>query len=118
LTFAFSIFQIIHTNGVILGREIKIRDAMILRVVSAFVAYLLLSLWYTLIQLSFGVPMTRYFGRGGVVLFWALNWCTMAAGKMVSDEIEARLTVDSGDSDGEHLHLAGSEMGRILFELL
>ena len=40
-----------------------------------------MSLWYSLINLAFGIPMNRFLGRGGFVVFWMLNWCTMGAGE-------------------------------------
>lgn len=81
LTFAFSIFQILRTTGTIIGSKLDLRSALLFRTTIALLAYLFMSLWYTLINLAFGIPMNRFLGRGGFVVFWMLNWCTMGAGE-------------------------------------
>lgn len=80
LTFAFSIFQILRTTGTIIGSKLDLRSALFFRTTIALLAYLFMSLWYSLINLAFGIPMNRFLGRGGFVVFWILNWCTMGAG--------------------------------------
>ena len=50
------------------------------RTFNALMAYFIISLWYTLINLAFGVPITRVFGGSGFLIYWMLNFCTMAAG--------------------------------------
>ena len=92
LTFAFSVFNILRAaaSTSVIGIRLRIRDALVLRMVNALAAYLILALSYTLINLSFGVPMS--FGEGtispsrgnggegkGFMLYWMLSWCTMAA---------------------------------------
>ncbi|KAK3173516.1 hypothetical protein OEA41_006846 [Lepraria neglecta] len=84
LTFAFSIFQILRTTGVIVGSKLNLRSALLFRTTTALLAYFFISLWYTLINLAFGVPMGRFLGKGGFVVFWMLNWCTMGAGIIVN----------------------------------
>lgn len=79
LTFTFSIFQILHANGDLIGAQLNLQSALFFRTVSALVSYLAISLWYTLINLAFSVPMTRKFGHGGFMVYWMLNFCTMAA---------------------------------------
>ncbi|KAI9838447.1 MAG: hypothetical protein M1838_004598 [Thelocarpon superellum] len=79
LTFAFSIFQTLRTVGLVIGSKMNLRSALVFRTVNALLAYFVISLWYTLINLAFGVPMGRYFGHGGFVIYWMLNWMTMAA---------------------------------------
>ena len=81
LTFAFSIFQILRTTGTIIGSKLNLRSALLFRTTIALLAYLFMSLWYSLINLAFGIPMDRFLGRGGFVVFWMLNWCTMGAGE-------------------------------------
>ena len=80
LTFAFSIFQILRTTGTIIGSKLDLRSALLFRTTIALLAYLFMSLWYSLINLAFGIPMNRFLGSGGFVVFWMLNWCTMGAG--------------------------------------
>jgi hypothetical protein len=80
LTFTFSIFQILHINGDLIGAQLNLQSALFFRFASALLSYLLISLWYSLINLAFGVPMNRTFGHGqGFILFWMLSFCTMAA---------------------------------------
>ena len=81
LTFAFSIFQILRTTGTVIGSKLDLRSALLFRTIIALLAYLFMSLWYSLINLAFGIPMNRFLGNGGFMVFWMLNWCTMGAGE-------------------------------------
>ncbi len=81
LTFTFSIFQILHTTGVVIGERLNLKSAILLRTINSLFAYFIISLWYTLINLAFGVPMNRFFGNSGFLIYWMLNMCTMAAGE-------------------------------------
>ena len=69
LTFAFSIFQILRTTGTIIGSKLDLRSALLFRTTIALLSYLFMSLWYSLINLAFGIPMNRFLGRGGFVSF-------------------------------------------------
>jgi hypothetical protein len=46
-----------------------------------------MGLSYTLVNLAFGVPMSRRFGHGGFVVYWLLNTCTMGAGMWPSSDV-------------------------------
>jgi hypothetical protein len=81
LTFAFSIFQILRTNGLVVGAKLRLRSALIFRTIASLGAYFVLSLMYTLINRAFSVPMSGTFTEcSGFMVYWMLNWCTMAAG--------------------------------------
>lgn len=81
LTFAFSVFQILRASGVLVGSRLAIRPTLYFRTVVALLSYLFIALMFTLVNLAFGVPMSRsYLGRGGFVVYWLLNTCTMGAG--------------------------------------
>jgi len=84
LTFAFTVFQITRSSAVMVGSKLNLRSTLDFRVVVSLLTYLVISLWYTLINLAFGVPTQRFLGRGGFVVFWLLNMCTMGAGAFVS----------------------------------
>ncbi|MCJ1401876.1 hypothetical protein MMC11_005093 [Xylographa trunciseda] len=79
LTFTFSIFQILRANAELIGADLNLASTLLFRFVSSITAYLFLSLSYTLINLAFGVPLNRVFGRSGFVIYWMLNACTMGA---------------------------------------
>ncbi|KAN0117934.1 Protein of unknown function (DUF3533) domain containing protein [Hyaloscypha variabilis] len=79
LTFTFSIFQILRVTGLTIGGHLRLTSALIFRTISSLSTYLIMGLSYTLVNLAFGVPMSRRFGHGGFVIYWLLNTCTMGA---------------------------------------
>jgi len=79
LTFTFSIFQILRANAELIGADLNLVSTLLFRFVSSIMSYLLLSLSFTLINVAFGVPLNRFFGRSGFVVYWMLNACTMSA---------------------------------------
>jgi hypothetical protein len=80
LTFTFSIFQILRNAGILIGERLKLSSAIMFRTISSLLAYLIMALSYSLINLAYGVPLHRVYGNAGFVIFWMLNTCTMAAG--------------------------------------
>jgi hypothetical protein len=82
LTFTFTVFQILHIAGDLIGEKLSIGNAIMFRLIAALLAYLLLSLCYTLINLAFNVPMNRFYGGGGFMIYWMLNFCTQASCKL------------------------------------
>jgi hypothetical protein len=67
-------------NGELIGAHLNLESAILFRLCCALSAYLIISLWFTLINLAFGVPMNRNFGHGaGFMVYWMLNTCTMAS---------------------------------------
>ncbi len=87
LTFTFSIFQILRVTGLTIGGHLRLTSALIFRTISSLSAYLIMGLSYTLVNLAFGVPMSRRFGHGGFVVYWLLNTCTMGAGMWPSSDV-------------------------------
>ena len=80
LTFAFGVFNILRTSGLVVGAKLKIRDVLIFRTVISLMSYFLISLWYTLLNLAFGLPMNGWRSQGqGFMAYWMLNLCTMAS---------------------------------------
>ena len=82
LTFTFSIFNILHVTGQVIGDVLRFSSAILFRSVASFLAYFILALTYTLVNLAFGVPMDGTFGHGGFVVYWLLNTFTMGAGEL------------------------------------
>ena len=118
LTFTFSVFQILHINGDLLGAKLNLTSALAFRAIAALIAYLSISLWYTLINLAFGVPMTRRFGHGGFMVYWMLNFCTMGAREYRLFLEDAGTDRRSGPPDGVSVHPHWAEVGGVLLELL
>jgi hypothetical protein len=78
-----------------------------------------MGLSYTLVNLAFGVPMSRRFGHGGFMVYWLLNTCTMGAGMWpLSDVLSRILTGPSWLADGIAFHDHWVEVGRVLPQLL
>ncbi|RDB27751.1 Nitrosoguanidine resistance protein SNG1 [Hypsizygus marmoreus] len=73
-----------------LNRHLTLRSLIITRFVSSFVAYFVVSLFYSLLTLAFQLDFTRKFGHGGFVIFWMLNWVGMLS---VGLALEALITV-------------------------
>ncbi|KAK4555587.1 hypothetical protein LTR86_007340 [Recurvomyces mirabilis] len=81
LTFTFSVFQILRTNGQLIGAKLRLSSSLCFRTAASLGTYFLLALTYTLINRAFGVPLSGKFNDGsGFVVYWMLNWSTMAAG--------------------------------------
>lgn len=81
LTFTYDIFLILRVTGLEIGAQLRLRSAIVFRAVSSLGAYFIMALWYTLINLAFGVSMEGTFGKSGFVVYWMLNTCTMGAGE-------------------------------------
>ncbi|KAJ7739611.1 hypothetical protein B0H16DRAFT_1891055 [Mycena metata] len=56
-----------------LGSLIRVRMS------TSFLAYFVISLFYTLLSRAFQLPFSRHFGGAGFVIFWMLNWVGMLA---------------------------------------
>lgn len=72
--------------------QLKVPHWIIWRILSAITAYFFLSLFYSLVSLSFQIPFSNdpapedisannpnAYGQGSFVVFWMLNWVGMAA---------------------------------------
>ncbi|KAF9045977.1 hypothetical protein BDZ89DRAFT_1184961 [Hymenopellis radicata] len=74
------------------GIEKKLTTASLVRVrlVSVFIAYFFISLFYSLLSLAFQVDFSRKFGQSGFLVFWMLNFLGMLS---VGLALEAMLTL-------------------------
>ena len=79
--------------AIAVGPELRLKSALIFRTVASLSSYLLMALSYTLVNLAFGIPMERRFGRAGPVLYWMLNTCTMGAGNRSLKLVRVRLSL-------------------------
>ncbi|KAH8834784.1 hypothetical protein DL96DRAFT_1675041 [Flagelloscypha sp. PMI_526] len=81
LILAFFLLNIAFQARVISGIEHTLSTASLLkvRITTAFVQYLFLSLFYTLLSRAFQLDFSRSFGAGGFPLLWMVNFCGMLA---------------------------------------
>ncbi|KAF8153412.1 hypothetical protein B0H34DRAFT_800617 [Crassisporium funariophilum] len=69
---------------------LRYRSIVALRLISSFVAYFFLSLFYSLLNIAFQLNLTATFGHAGFLVFWMLNWVGMLS---VGLALEALFTV-------------------------
>ncbi|GAM34227.1 hypothetical protein TCE0_015f01671 [Talaromyces pinophilus] len=92
--FAFPFLMPIHNrlNNKRQGRPVKASHMLLWRLMSNFVAYFILSFFYSLIPLAFGIPFSNprgsttevimngnEYGKSSFVVYWMLNWVGMTA---------------------------------------
>ncbi|KAF9540263.1 hypothetical protein CPC08DRAFT_650973 [Agrocybe pediades] len=88
VTFVGLIYQVILSFFVVMislrareesgfDKTLSLRGLIALRFASSFGGYFIISLFYTLLNVAFKVPMNRTFGHAGFVIFWMLNFCGM-----------------------------------------
>ncbi|KAJ5564042.1 hypothetical protein N7513_000284 [Penicillium frequentans] len=92
--FAFPFLMPIHNrlNNKRQGRLVKPSHLLLWRLMSNFVAYFVLSFFYSLVPLAFGIPFSNSrgletnvvingnaYGKGSFVVYWMLNWVGMTA---------------------------------------
>lgn len=58
-------------------KTLSTRSLITLRLVSSFLSYFSISLFYSLLNLAFQLDVTRKFGRGGFMVFWMVNYVSM-----------------------------------------
>ncbi|KAG6807451.1 hypothetical protein H0H92_007402 [Tricholoma furcatifolium] len=76
-----------------LNQNLTLRSLIITRLVSCFVAYFFVSLFYALLSLAFQLDFSRKFGHSGFLVFWMLNWVGMLAVGLALESLMALLTV-------------------------
>ncbi|KAK9474443.1 uncharacterized protein V1510DRAFT_412241 [Dipodascopsis tothii] len=74
--FQFNFFQPVHQA---LGQVLHPRHYIMYRLLVSWVAYFLLSLFYSLLSLAFQVDFTAVYGKAGFVIYWLCNFLGMAA---------------------------------------
>ncbi|KJA24382.1 hypothetical protein HYPSUDRAFT_214573 [Hypholoma sublateritium FD-334 SS-4] len=75
-----------------LDKTLSTRSLIILRYVSSFASYLVVSLFYSLLSLAFKLPLTRKFGHSGFLVFWGLNYAGMLSVGMALEAMVTLLT--------------------------
>ncbi|KAI5474765.1 hypothetical protein MNV49_002498 [Pseudohyphozyma bogoriensis] len=80
------------------GVALTFPHVILLRLVPEGILYFILSLWYSLINVAFGVPMDGNGHSGltygqGFMVFWMLNWITMAALALAMESMVTLLTL-------------------------
>ncbi|KAK9463421.1 uncharacterized protein V1516DRAFT_667720 [Lipomyces oligophaga] len=74
--FQFNFFQPLHMK---FAPMLKRTHYIIYRYLASWLAYFLLSLFYSLISLAFQVDFTLKYGRAGFFIFWMINFIGMVA---------------------------------------
>ncbi|KAF8809225.1 hypothetical protein BYT27DRAFT_7094861 [Phlegmacium glaucopus] len=69
---------------------LRYRSLVIVRLVSSFIGYFLLSLFYSLLSLAFQIDLTAKYGSRGFMVFWMLNWIGMLS---VGLALESLITI-------------------------
>ncbi|KAK6967143.1 DUF3533 domain-containing protein [Favolaschia claudopus] len=73
--------------------NLTLRSIILLRLVTSFIAYFFIALFYTLLSRAFQLPFDRRFGQAGLVIFWMLNWIGMLATGLALEAMITLLTV-------------------------
>ncbi|KAJ7613506.1 hypothetical protein FB45DRAFT_981788 [Roridomyces roridus] len=76
-----------------LENKLRLSSLIKLRLTTAFIGYLWISLCYTLLSRAFQLPFDRQFGRAGFVVFWMLNYTGMLACGLAIDAIITLITI-------------------------
>jgi len=103
VTFVGLIYQLILSFFVVMigtsAREasgfektLPTRSLIVLRLVSSFGAYFVISLFYCLLSVAFQLNLTRKFGHGGFVILWMLNYVNMLAVGLALESLLTLLT--------------------------
>ncbi|KAF9463855.1 hypothetical protein BDZ94DRAFT_1217283 [Collybia nuda] len=104
VTFVGLIYQLILTFFVVMmssaardasgfGKSLSLGSLVVVRLLSAFVAYFFLALFYTLLSVAFQLDFTRQFGHAGIVVFWMLNWVGMLSVGLALESLITLLTI-------------------------
>lgn len=76
-----------------LNKSLSLRNLIHLRFASSFGAYFFLSLFYSLLNAAFHLPMSRKFGHAGFILFWMLSYVGMLSVGLALESLVTLLTV-------------------------
>ncbi|KAK9476466.1 hypothetical protein V1514DRAFT_285232 [Lipomyces japonicus] len=74
--FQFNFFQPLH---MLIAPMLRRTHYILYRIVTSWIAYFFLSLFFSLISLAFQIDFSKKFGHGGFVVYWMLNWLGMIA---------------------------------------
>ncbi|KAJ7645995.1 hypothetical protein DFH06DRAFT_997973 [Mycena polygramma] len=76
-----------------LDKRLTLGSLIRVRLVTCFVVYFIVTLFYTLLSRAFQVPFDRRYGKAGFVLFWMLNWAGMLACGLALEAMATLFTV-------------------------
>ncbi|KAJ7350884.1 hypothetical protein DFH08DRAFT_862558 [Mycena albidolilacea] len=92
-----SFFMVLLSNGARLasGLEQRLTLGSLIRVrlVTCFVGYFFVALFYTLLSVAFQLSFNIRFGKAGIIIFWMLNWIGMLACGMALEALTTLVTV-------------------------
>ncbi|CAK5283826.1 unnamed protein product [Mycena citricolor] len=74
-------------------QRLKFTSVILLRFISSFVAYFIISLFYSLLSRAFQVPFPRHYGHAGFVIFWFLTWVAMMATGLALEAMITLMTI-------------------------
>ncbi|PPQ88905.1 hypothetical protein CVT25_009140 [Psilocybe cyanescens] len=94
LILSFFIVMIAFTARQVSGLEVilSFKSLVVVRLVSSFCGYFLLSLFYSLLSLAFKLDLTRKYGQGGFLVFWMCNWFGMLSVGLALESLITLLT--------------------------
>lgn len=75
-----------------LGRRLSTCNLVVLRLSGCFVAYFFISLFYSLINLAFGLDVTRKYGHSGFMVFWMMSYLGLLATCLALESMITLLT--------------------------
>ncbi|KAJ6560477.1 hypothetical protein B0H10DRAFT_2115024 [Mycena sp. CBHHK59/15] len=95
LILSFFIVTVSAGARLVSGLEGRLTLAALIRVrlLTSFVSYFFIALFYTMLSRAFQLPFERRFGGGGFVIFWMLNWVGMLACGLALEAMITLLTV-------------------------
>lgn len=65
--------------------KLKHTHYVLYRLLSSYVSYFVLSLFYSLVTLAFQVDLTKAFGKSGFLVYWMLSYITMIAVGIINE---------------------------------
>ncbi|KAJ6497374.1 hypothetical protein C8R45DRAFT_822927 [Mycena sanguinolenta] len=90
-------FMLLLSNGARmytgLDQRLSLGSLISVRLITCFVGYFFVALFYTLLSLAFKLPFDTRYGKAGFVLFWMLNWIGMLACGLALESVATILTV-------------------------
>ncbi|KAF7350864.1 DUF3533 domain-containing protein [Mycena sanguinolenta] len=76
-----------------LDQRLSLGSLIRVRLITCFVGYFFVALFYTLLSLAFKLPFDTRYGKAGFVIFWMLNWIGMLACGLALESLATILTI-------------------------
>ncbi|KAJ7252396.1 hypothetical protein B0H12DRAFT_1017999 [Mycena haematopus] len=90
-------FMLLLSNGarlyVGLDQRLSLGSLIRVRLITCFVGYFFVALFYALLSLAFKLPFNNRYGKAGFVIFWMLNWIGMLACGLTLEALATIVTV-------------------------